>query len=42
MFSIVKTELALSERAYQCEASGLVIDRDRNAALNLEHLAKSA
>jgi len=35
----VKTKLALSEREYQCEACGLVIDRDRNAALNLAALA---
>jgi transposase len=31
----VKTKLALSEREYQCEACGLVIDRDRNASRNL-------
>ncbi|WP_205650545.1 IS607 family element RNA-guided endonuclease TnpB [Actinoplanes solisilvae] len=35
----VKTKLALSERVYECEACGLVIDRDRNAALNLAALA---
>ncbi len=35
----VKTKLALSEREYRCEACGLVIDRDRNAALNLAALA---
>jgi IS605 OrfB family transposase len=35
----VKTKLALSEREYTCEACGLVIDRDRNAALNLAALA---
>ncbi|MEO3742465.1 IS607 family element RNA-guided endonuclease TnpB [Plantactinospora sp. B5E13] len=35
----VKAKLALSEREYQCEACGLVIDRDRNAALNLVALA---
>ena len=35
----VKTKLALSEREYECEACGLVIDRDRNAALNLAALA---
>lgn len=27
------------EREYQCEACGLIIDRDRNAALNLAALA---
>ncbi|SDT01545.1 IS607 family element RNA-guided endonuclease TnpB [Actinoplanes derwentensis] len=35
----VKTKLALSEREFNCEACGLVIDRDRNAALNLAALA---
>lgn len=35
----VKTKLALSEREYECEACGLVIDRDRNAARNLAALA---
>jgi len=38
----VKAELALSERAFRCEACGLVIARDRNAAKNLEHPAKAA
>jgi len=35
----VKTKLALHEREYECEACGLVIDRDRNAARNLAALA---
>jgi putative transposase len=35
----VKTKLALSEREYHCQACGLVIDRDHNAALNLAALA---
>ncbi|MEH1013319.1 IS607 family element RNA-guided endonuclease TnpB [Micromonospora sp. CPCC 206060] len=35
----VKTKLALSEREYECQACGLVIDRDRNASLNLAALA---
>lgn len=35
----MKAKLALSERDYECEACGLVIDRDRNAALNLAALA---
>lgn len=35
----VRTKLALHERKYTCEACGLVIDRDRNAALNLAALA---
>ncbi len=37
----VKAELALSERVFACEACGLVIDRDLNAAINLEHLAQA-
>jgi IS605 OrfB family transposase len=36
---VVKTKLALHEREYACRACGLVIDRDRNAALNLAALA---
>jgi len=32
----VKKELDLSERTYTCEFCGLVCDRDKNAALNLE------
>ena len=35
----VKTELALSQRTYSCDDCGLVIDRDLNAARNLENLA---
>ncbi len=35
----VKAKLALHERTYTCDACGLVIDRDRNAALNLTALA---
>src|SRR5690348_3362875 len=35
----VKAKLALSEREFTCEACGLVIDRDHNAALNLAALA---
>ncbi|WP_407566816.1 IS607 family element RNA-guided endonuclease TnpB [Polymorphospora sp. A560] len=35
----VKTKLALSEREYVCQACGLVIDRDHNAAANLAALA---
>ncbi len=37
----VKAKLALSERTYRCDACGLVIDRDVNAARNLLHLAAS-
>ncbi|MER6591278.1 IS607 family element RNA-guided endonuclease TnpB [Micromonospora purpureochromogenes] len=35
----VKTKLALSEREYECEACGLILDRDLNAARNLAALA---
>ncbi|MDT4992025.1 MAG: putative transposase [Actinoplanes sp.] len=35
----VKTKLALSEREYHCDACGLVLDRDLNAAQNLAALA---
>jgi putative transposase len=34
-----KAKLALSERAYECETCGLVLDRDLNAAHNLAALA---
>jgi IS605 OrfB family transposase len=34
----IKAEVDLSERLYACEACGLGIDRDLNAALNLEQL----
>ncbi|WP_326563361.1 IS607 family element RNA-guided endonuclease TnpB [Micromonospora peucetia] len=34
-----KAKLALSEREYHCEACGLIMDRDRNAAANLAGLA---
>jgi putative transposase len=35
----VRTKLALSERVFNCEACGLVLDRDLNAALNLARMA---
>ncbi len=35
----VKTKLALSEREYDCQACGLVLDRDLNAARNLAAFA---
>jgi IS605 OrfB family transposase len=35
----VKTKLALSEREYHCQACGLIVDRDLNAAANLAALA---
>jgi len=37
----VKPKLRLSERSYRCTACGLVLDRDLNAALNLEAVAAS-
>jgi putative transposase len=37
----VKTKLSLAERVYRCEACGLVMDRDENAARNLLKLAAS-
>jgi putative transposase len=37
----VKAKLALSERTYRCDACGLVMDRDANAARNLLSLAAS-
>ncbi|MBC9716927.1 transposase [Streptomyces sp. TRM66268-LWL] len=38
----VKAKLPLHIRTYQCDACGLVIDRDDNAALNLAALAAAA
>jgi putative transposase len=35
-----KAKLALSERVFCCEACGLVVDRDLNAALNLARMAQ--
>ena len=35
----VKKDLKLSERIYKCPKCGIIIDRDFNAALNLERLA---
>lgn len=32
-------EMPLKERVFNCQACGIVIDRDLNASLNLEHLA---
>ena len=37
----VKAKLTLAERIYQCDACGLVLDRDVNAARNLLSLAAS-
>ena len=38
----VKTKLSLAERTFTCQACGLVIDRDYNAALNLASLVEAA
>jgi putative transposase len=35
-------ELTLSDRTFYCEQCGLVLDRDLNAAINLEKLAESS
>lgn len=35
----IKKDLKLKDRTYKCDCCGLVIDRDYNAALNLERLA---
>lgn len=35
----VKKDLKLSDREYRCAECGLVIDRDKNASLNLKHAA---
>lgn len=37
----VKAELPLEERTFRCDACGLVLDRDENAAINLNHVAAS-
>ena len=36
----MKAKLPLRVRTFTCQACGLVIDRDRNAALNLASLVK--
>jgi putative transposase len=38
----IKRTLNLSERAYDCDACGVVLDRDENAAINLRRLGLSA
>lgn len=38
---VVKAELPLSERTFQCDECGLVLDRDENAARNLKAVAAS-
>lgn len=39
---VVKPTLALSQRAFSCDACGFVADRDHNAACNLERIAASS
>ncbi|MGO8946539.1 MAG: RNA-guided endonuclease InsQ/TnpB family protein, partial [Ktedonobacterales bacterium] len=36
------TDLTLSDRVFHCQQCGLVLDRDLNAAINLEKLAESS
>jgi putative transposase len=36
----VKAKLALADRTYQCDHCGAVLDRDRNAAINLARLSE--
>ena len=38
----VKENLVLSERCFRCEACGIRLDRDLNAAMNLEQLSRTA
>lgn len=38
----IQTDLTLTDRIYHCDACGLVIDRDVNAAVNLARYAPSA
>ena len=37
---VVKTKLALSERLFECDSCGLVVDRDENAAINLARVGE--
>ncbi len=37
----VKCKLSLSEREFQCECCGMVLDRDKNAAINLSRYKAS-
>jgi putative transposase len=39
---VVKAALDLSERTFECDECGLVIDRDLNAAMNLRNVAASS
>jgi putative transposase len=38
----VDNDLSLADRTFRCEQCGLLLDRDLNAAINLEHLAGSS
>jgi putative transposase len=38
----IAADLTLSDRTFQCACCGLVLDRDLNAAINLEQLAGSS
>jgi putative transposase len=38
----IDEDLTLSDRTFHCEQCGLVLDRDLNAAINLEKLAESS
>ena len=38
----IDADLTLSDRTFHCEQCGLVLDRDLNAAINLEQLAGSS
>jgi putative transposase len=38
----VKPKLSLADRIFTCDACGLVIDRDRGAALNLKGVRRPA
>ena len=38
---VVKAKLALSERLFECDSCGLVVDRDVNAAINLARVGET-
>lgn len=40
--SVVKESLGLHERVFECESCGLVICRDRNAAINIHRLGRES
>jgi len=37
----LKTKLLLSERVFECECCGAIIDRDKNASINLSRYKAS-